>query len=209
MNLTTSTLAGTQPVAHPHEDPPPGCLPPSTPVPPPRFSRFTLRKWVSRDQCNRSSSYRALHAGAPNAPIYLLPEVTPPHTLVSAISSGAVLPPALPSLIAEHGPGLSSGVATVDDASFTIRIKVHIGPSASSRYGLVALLEAGSPQAFISAEAWACMKHSNAASDICEKHVSPRSWGGFGKSAPLLTPIPVRSSLQFSHNSTPSAELAV
>ena len=120
-----------------------------------------------------------------------LPEATPPHALVSAISSGATLPSALPSLIAEHGPGLSSGIVTVDDASFTTRIKVHSGPSASNRYGLVARLDTGSPQTFISAEAWACMKRSNAASDACEQHTSPCSWGGFGKSAPLLSSISV------------------
>ena len=36
------------------------------------------------------------------------------------------------------------------------------------------------------------------------KHASPRSWGGFGKSAPLLTPISVRLSIQFLHDSIPS-----
>ena len=46
---------------------------------------------------------------------------------------------------AEHGPGLSNGIATVDEASFTTRIEVHNGPSASSRYGLEALLDIGSP----------------------------------------------------------------
>ena len=120
-----------------------------------------------------------------------LPEATPPHALISAISSGATLPPALPSLIAEHGSAHSSGIVIVDDASFTTRIKIHSGPCSSNRYGLVALLDTGSPQTFISAEAWACMKRSVAASDACEQHASPRSWGGFGESAPLLTSISV------------------
>ena len=138
-----------------------------------------------------------------------LPEATPPHTLVSAISSGGALPPALPSLTAEHGPGLPSGIVTVDDASFTTRTKVHSGPSASNCYGLIALPDTGSPQTFISTYAWACMKHSNAASDICEQHAPLRSWGGFGKSTPLLTSTSVRLGIQFLHNSTPSAELVV
>lgn len=82
-------------------------------------------------------------------------------------------------------------------------------PSPSNRYGLVALLNTGSPQSFTSAEAWARTKHNNSASDTCEQNDSPRSWGGFGKSAPLLTSIAVRLSTQFWHNNTPSAEDAV
>ena len=82
-------------------------------------------------------------------------------------------------LNAEHGPGLSNGIVTVDEVSFTTRIKVHSGPSATSRYGLEALLDIGSPQTFISAEAWARIKVNNAGSDVCEPHVPPRSWGKF------------------------------
>ena len=53
------------------------------------------------------------------------------------------------------------------------------------------------------------MKVNNAGSDVCERHVPPRSWGNFDKSAPLLTSTSVRLSIQFRHGDTPSAELAV
>lgn len=136
-------------------------------------------------------------------------EATPTCTLVSAISAGDE-PPLFPSpLVAEHGPGLSSGIATVDGASFTTRIEVHSGPCACSRYGLVALLDTDSPQTFISAEAWPPMKYSNAASGICKRHAPPRSWRGSGKSAPLLTSTCLRLNIQFWNGSTPSAVLAV
>ena len=53
------------------------------------------------------------------------------------------------------------------------------------------------------------MKQCHATSDVCERHAPPRSWGGFGKSAPLLTSTSVRLSVQFLHGNTPSAALAV
>ena len=53
------------------------------------------------------------------------------------------------------------------------------------------------------------MKYNNPGSDACERHAPPRSWGGFGKSAPLLISTSVRLSVQFLHGDTPSAELAV
>ena len=53
------------------------------------------------------------------------------------------------------------------------------------------------------------MKYNNAGSDVCEQHTPPRSWGGFVRSAPLLTSTSVRRRIQFLHGDTPSAELAV
>ena len=53
------------------------------------------------------------------------------------------------------------------------------------------------------------MKQCRAASDVCERHAPSRSWGGFGKPAPLLTSTSVRLSIQFLHGNTPSAALAV
>ena len=53
------------------------------------------------------------------------------------------------------------------------------------------------------------MRYNNAGSDVCERHAPPRSWGGFGKSASLLTSTSVRLSVQFLHGDTPSTELAV
>ena len=92
-----------------------------------------------------------------SVPDQLLPlfrsETAPSCTLVSTISPGLHPSDTPPPPIAEHGPSLSNGITTVDDGSFTTRIQVHSGPSASSRYSLIALLDTGSPQAFISAEA--------------------------------------------------------
>ena len=196
-----SALAGTQPFRrHRHKDPPQ--LDPSRPT---------------RVSPSDNGSHE-ISATTPRPPVtssldQLLPHVLPVATsaciLVSVIALG-VDPFHTPLLsIAEHGPGLTNGVATVDDASFTTRIKVHSGPSASHRYRLVALLDTGSPQIFISAEVWACMKASNAASTICEQHAPPRSRGDLGKSAPLLTSTSVRPNIQFLHGNTPSAELVV
>ena len=136
------------------------------------------------------------------------PETAPSCTLVSTITPGLDPSDTPPPPIAEHGPSLSNGITTVDDASFTTRIQVHSGPSASSRYSLVALLDTGSLQAFISAEAGARIKHNSAGSDACERHAPPRSWGGFGKSPSILTSTSDRLSIQFLHGDTPVAELA-
>ena len=183
-----SALAGTQPFRrHRHKDPPQ--LDPSRPT---------------RVSPSDNGSHE-ISATTPRPPVtssldQLLPHVLPVATsaciLVSVIALG-VDPFHTPLLsIAEHGPGLTNGVATVDDASFTTRIKVHSGPSASHSYGLVALPDTGSPQIFISAKARACMKANNAASTICKHHAPPRSWGGFGNLLPssLRHPLDLASS---------------
>ena len=110
---------------------------------------------------------------------------------------------------AEHGPSLLGSIITVDDASFTTRMKVHSGHTTTTRYRLIAVLDTGSPQTFITAEAWARMKTCGGAANTCERHAAPRSWGGFGKTAPLLTSTSVRLSVQFFHGDIPSTELAV
>ena len=53
------------------------------------------------------------------------------------------------------------------------------------------------------------MKRAGAASDICERHTPPRSWGGFSKSPPLQISTTVRLSVQFFHDDRPTASLAV
>ena len=49
-----------------------------------------------------------------------------------------------PPLLPEQGPCLVAGVVTMDDSSFTTKIKIHSGPVAA-QLGCVALLDAGSP----------------------------------------------------------------
>ena len=53
------------------------------------------------------------------------------------------------SIIPEQGPELSSGVVTMDDATFTILLSLHSGVSTTSRFNCRALLDTGSPQLFI------------------------------------------------------------
>ena len=95
-------------------------------------------------------SCRNFHTGQTWAPFFS--ETTLACIWVSAVAPRLSLSDTLPHPIADYGPGLMNGIANVDDASFATRIKVHSGPPAPSRDGLVALLDTGSPQTFISAE---------------------------------------------------------
>ena len=98
-----------------------------------------------------------------------------------------------------HAAPLS--IATVNDASSTTRIKVRSGPSDSSRYSLVALLDTGPLQTFISNEAaWARMKYNNAGSDACERHAptnwppsSPQPPSGSASTFCMAKPLPLSS----------------
>ncbi len=133
---------------------------------------------------------------------------------VSAVSIEATTYRATsPRTIPEHGPCLTGGVLTVDDSSFTTKVLVHSGPTATKRCTLVALLDTGSPQSFITATAVEQLKASSSASDQCIRHAQPRSWGGFGTAAPLTTSDSIRLSIQFmrsdSNTKTPTAALAV
>jgi len=153
----------------------------------------------------------------PNSPLGpLLPPSTPdayPSSQFAQVSTvntadHSHLPTRHPP-IPEHGPCLTSGIITVDDASFTTKVLVHSGPTATTRRELVALLDTGSPQSFITATAVEQLKASQAATDACERHSSPRSWGGFGTSAPLSTSVSIRLSIQFMRLQSPTAALAV
>ena len=110
----------------------------------------------------------------------------------------------------EHGPDLVGGNVSVDPASFTTRVALHCGPYATTRAKCVSLLDSGSPQTFIKESMWTHMKKIGAASDVCEVTTQPRVWGGFGDSStPLTTQKSVRLSVQFFHNDSRSASLAV
>lgn len=49
----------------------------------------------------------------------------------------------------EHGPGLVGCTLLVDSATYTTRVKLHGGPSATAQLSSVALLDSGSPASFI------------------------------------------------------------
>lgn len=95
----------------------------------------------------------------------------------------------------------------VDDASFTTLIKVHSGPTVTTRYRLVALLDS-SPQTFITAQAW-LYENQRRSDGHLRTPCAPRSWGGFGENVPLLTSTSVRLSVQFLHGDISSVEVAV
>ena len=111
-------------------------------------------------------------------------------------------------LLPEHGPCLVGGIVTVDDATFTTRVKVHAGP-ATSQYGLAALLDSGSPAIFINSNAGGTLIAMGAVSDKYITRNANRSWGGFGKARSLQTTEMIRLSVQFLHGDRPSASLAI
>ena len=100
------------------------------------------------------------------------------------------------------------GIVSMDHSTFTTKIKIHSGLT-SAQFGCVALLDTGSPQSFITRNAWEHMVRSGMATTVCETHTPPRSWGGFGESPPLQTTTAFCLSLQFLHNDQPTASLAV
>ena len=101
--------------------------------------------------------------------------------------------PALP----EHGHCLLGRIITLVDASLTTKIAIHSGANALAPYGCVALLDTGSPQSFVRRDVLDRMLSVGAASVACERRCAPRSWGGFGESAPLQTSTSIRLSVQF------------
>ena len=74
-----------------------------------------------------------------------------------------------PPLLTDRGPCLVAGVVTMDDSSFTSKIKIHSGPVAV-QLDYVTLLYTGSPQTTINTHALESMKRANSSSAICERH---------------------------------------
>ena len=118
-------------------------------------------------------------------------------------------PPLLDPPLPEMGPCLVDGIVTVDDASFTTRVHIHSGPTATTTFPCVALLDTGSPQSFINEGAWRQLQTAGAGTPSSERVSTPRSWGGFGTSAPLRTSRSIRLSVQFLRGDRSTASLAV
>ena len=112
-------------------------------------------------------------------------------------------------LIPEQGPGLIGGVVTMDNATFTTLLSLHSGVSATSRFNCRALLDMGSPQSFIHQGAFDQMVALGAADASCVRSTTPRTWSGFGSRQLLSTNQQARMNVQFHHNGTASASLAV
>ena len=111
--------------------------------------------------------------------------------------------------ITEQGPDLISGVVTMDDATFTTLSSLTSGAWATSQFPCCALLDTGSPQSFIHQGAFDQMVATGAADESYVRSTTPRSWSGFGSQELLSTNRQARMTVQFYHNDTPSASLAV
>ena len=112
-------------------------------------------------------------------------------------------------LIPEQGPDLISGVVTMDDATFTTLLSLHSEVSTTSRFNCRALLDTGSPQSFIHRGAVDQMVATGAADASCVRSTTPKTWRGFGSPQLLSTNQQARMTIQFNHNGSPSASLAV
>ena len=112
-------------------------------------------------------------------------------------------------LIPEQGPDLISGVVAMDDATFTTLVSLHGGVSTTSRFNCRALLDTGSPQSFIHEGAFDQMVTTGAADASCVRSTTPRTWSGFGSQQLLSNHQQSRITIQFNHNGSPSASLAV
>ena len=112
-------------------------------------------------------------------------------------------------LIPEQGPDLISDVVPMDDATFTTLLSLHSGVSTTSRFNCRALLDTGSPQSFIHQGAFDQMVATGAADASCVRSTTPRTWSDFGSRQLLSTHRQARMTVQFNHNGTPSAFLAV
>ena len=113
------------------------------------------------------------------------------------------------ALIPEQGPGLVSGTVTIDDDTFTTLPSQTSGASAISPFRCHALLDTGSPQSFILQGAFDQMVATGAADESYVRATTPRSWNSFGSQELLSTNRQARMTIQFYHNNTPSASLAV
>ena len=97
----------------------------------------------------------------------------------------------------------------MDDATFTTLLSLHSGVSTTSRFNCRALLDTGSPQSFIHQGAFDQMVATGAADVSYVRSTTPRTWSGFGSRQLLSTHHQARMSIQFNHNGSPSASLAV
>lgn len=112
------------------------------------------------------------------------------------------------TILAKHRRCLYSGIAVVDDASFTTISKVHSDPTTASRSRPLALLDTGSLQTLISADEWVHLKTSSAATPAST--MRPLVLGAILGTPPfsLHRLPPVRLSVQLLHGGTPSGKLA-
>ena len=97
----------------------------------------------------------------------------------------------------------------MDDVTFTTLPSLTSGASATSQFRCRALSDTRSAQSFIHQVAFEQMVATGAADESYVRSTPPRSWSGFGSQEPLNTNRQARLTVQFYHNNTPSASLAV
>ena len=88
------------------------------------------------------------------------------------------------------------GTISLDHASFTLKTSIHSGAGVLARLSCVALLDTGSPQAFMGQDSLDRMLSVRAVFTTCEHKCAPCSWGGVVKSAPPKTSTSERLSVQ-------------
>ena len=178
--------------------------PPDTPVPRDDTGDTVFEvDPVTHLRLDTDSPFASTQMTALSAFTYWVPEDHAPEVLL-AQESRIDAP-----LVPEQGPDLISGVVTMDDATFTTLLSLHSGVSTTSRFNCRALLDTGSPQSFIHQGAFDQMVATGAADASCVRSTTPRTWSGFGSRQLLSTHRQARMTIQFNHNGSPSASLAV
>ena len=133
--------------------------------------------------CSSETSATASPSGCPDSP----PNVTSDHggdvLAVTSVAHSGQHPP----LLAEQGDCLVASVVTMDDSSFTTKIKVPGGPAAV-QLRCVALSDTGSPQTFINTHTLKSMSRVGAASAFCERHTPSRNGAGLASLRLSRTP---------------------
>ena len=182
----------------------PDPLPPDTarPVNHPSDTVFEVDP-ATRTRLNTASVGEDPHNAIPSALIDSVPDDHAPEVLSTYGSHTDK------ALVPEQGPDLVSGTVTIYDDTFTTLPSLTSGASATSPYRCHALLDTGSPQSFIHQGAFDQMVATGAADESYVRATTPRSWRCFGSQELLSMNRQARMTIQFYHNNTPSASLAV
>ena len=174
----------------------------ASPVDHPNDTVFEVHP-ATRTRLNAASFAEDPHKAIPSTRIDSVPDDHAPEVLSTYGSHTDK------ALIPEQGPDLINGVVTIDDIMFTTLPSLTSGASATSPFRCRALLDTGSPQSFIHQGAFDQMVATGAAAESYVRSTRPGSWSGFGSQELLSTNQQARMTIQFCHNDTPSASLAV
>ena len=99
---------------------------------------------MGSEMCIRDSSPPPAATGLFSSPLHAPGDHSAEVLHVASPSAGS-----LPAPLLEHGPDLVGGTLLVDSNSYTTRVKLHSGPTATAQHSCIALLDSGSPASFI------------------------------------------------------------